>query len=284
MPEALSFQVLGLELAGQRWNAGAALPVLALHGWLDNSESFAAMASHMPDVDLVALDMAGHGWSDHRALHANYLIWDDLREILAVAEQLGWQRFGVLGHSRGAIVAALLAAACPERVTALGLIDGLWAQTKTATQVPSQLGKALALSVPPGDSLFISLEDMVALRLRSGLPLGESAALSLVRRNAIESKQGWRWRSDARLKWPSLMMLTPEQELALHQAIRAPVRLVLADAGLVLAYPDYGSRLSALPQVEWSIQAGGHHLHMEEGQQSIADVFNAFFVKVGPAC
>ena len=81
MPKACSFDVLGVRLAAQRWHAGASHRVIALHGWLDNAESFSLLAPQLPDADLVALDLAGHGWSEHRAAHASYLIWDDLKEI-----------------------------------------------------------------------------------------------------------------------------------------------------------------------------------------------------------
>lgn len=270
--------MLGLQLAAQRWHAGARIPVIALHGWLDNADSFSLIAGHMPNVDLVALDLAGHGMSDHRAAHASYLIWDDLREILAVADALGWQRFGLLGHSRGAIVAALLAAACPERITAIGLIDGLWAQTREAHKAPAQLGRALGAAAPAGkETSFSGLDEMVALRVRSGFPISEAAARKLVRRNAIETPDGWRWRSDARLRQPSLVMLTPDLQEAFLHAIAVPVQLVLAERGLVLAYPDYAERLAELPRICWSLHTGDHHLHMEGAEQVLGRLFNEWF-------
>lgn len=274
-PQQIHFNVLGLKLAAQRWHAGG-VPVIALHGWLDNSESFSRIAPCMPAVDLVALDLAGHGWSDHRAAHAGYLIWDDLREILAVADQLGWQRFGVLGHSRGAIIAALLAAAMPQRVSALGLIDGLWAKTCVAEKMPLQLARALATdtNTPP---VFSTRDDMVALRLRSGFPLSAEAAQQLVWRNAVESDKGWQWRTDPRHKQPSMVMLTPEQQFACHRAIAAPVELALASNGLVLAYPDFAERLLDLPHINWSLHDGDHHLHMEGMQDSLGSIYNKFF-------
>lgn len=280
-PQQIHFDVLGLRLAAQRWHEGG-VPVMALHGWLDNSESFALLAENMPTIDLVALDMAGHGWSDHRAPHANYLIWDDLREILAVADQLGWQRFGLLGHSRGAIIAALLAATAPERIRALGLIEGLWAQTCPASQVPAQIARSLlAEKKQRPDREFTMLDDMVSLRQRNGFPLGELAARQLVARNARQSGTGaWQWRTDPRHKLPSLMMLTPEQQEACHRAIQVPVELALAEQGLVQAYPDYAERLLLLPHISWSLYDGGHHLHMEGAQRILGSTYNNFFQRL----
>lgn len=278
----IRFDVLGLQLAAQRWHEGG-VPVIALHGWLDNSESFAQLAAHMPAVDLVALDMAGHGWSSHRAAHATYLIWDDLREILAVADQLGWQRFGVLGHSRGAIIAALLASAVPERISALGLIDGLWAQTNPAPQTPAQIANSLRAEKQqqrPNRS-FASLGEMVAVRQRNGFPLSDTAAIQLVMRNAVQQSDGrWQWRTDPRHKLPSMMMLTPEQQEACHRAIAVPTELALAEQGVVQAYPDYAERLLALPHINWTLYPGGHHLHMEEAQSILGSSYNNFFQRL----
>jgi len=281
IPEQISFSVLGLKLAAERWHQGA-MPVLALHGWLDNSDSFSLIAPEMPDVDLVALDMAGHGWSDHRAAHASYLIWDDFREILSVADQLGWQRFGLLGHSRGGIIAALLASAMPERVTALGLIDGLWPQTCEAAQTPTQIAHSLrAQQKQPSSRAYPSLDVMAQQRLRHGFPVSEETAQVLVRRNAVQNEEEqWLWRMDARLRHPSMMMLTPEQMRACHRAIAVPTELHLAQQGLVQAYPDYAESLLALPQINWSVHEAGHHLHMEGVQSILGQTFNIFFQRL----
>ncbi|EPM99030.1 alpha/beta fold family hydrolase, partial [Pseudomonas syringae pv. actinidiae ICMP 19070] len=96
-----------------------------MHGWLDNANSFARLAPHLEGLRIVALDLAGHGHSDHRPAGAAYALADYVFDVLQVAEQLGWQRFALLGHSLGAIIAVLLASSLPERVTHLALIDGL---------------------------------------------------------------------------------------------------------------------------------------------------------------
>ncbi len=279
--QQVRFDVLDLQIAAQRWHEGG-LPVIALHGWLDNSESFAAMATHMPTVDLVALDMAGHGWSSHRAAHANYLIWDDIREILAVADALGWQRFGVLGHSRGAIIAALLAAVVPERIRAVGLIDGLWAQTCEPDQVVAQMARSLASeTLRRSERSFGSLEEMVSLRLGSGFSMSAQAAHQLVVRNAIQDNNGrWHWRTDPRHKMPSMLMLSPDQQQAFHRAIQVPVELALATEGVIHAYPDYAEKLLELPHINWSLHAGGHHLHMEGAQSILGHLYNNFFQRL----
>ena len=112
-------------LSALRLGNPAGRKVLALHGWLDNAASFAYLAPLLAGYHVVALDLTGHGLSARRSADASYHIWDDLPEILGVLEVLGWDRFDLMGHSRGAIISTLLASAFPERVQHLVLLDAV---------------------------------------------------------------------------------------------------------------------------------------------------------------
>ncbi len=123
--EEVRLSLAHIELAAHLSGPEDGVPVIALHGWLDNANSFARLAPKLEGLRIVALDMAGHGHSAHRPTGAGYALWDYVFDVLQVAEQLGWKRFALLGHSLGAIVSLVLAGALPERVTHLGLIDGV---------------------------------------------------------------------------------------------------------------------------------------------------------------
>ena len=64
--------------------------------------------------------------------------------MLAAADALGWQRFGLLGHSLGGAIASVLAAACPERIERLLLIEALGPLAGEAEQALAQLQRALS--------------------------------------------------------------------------------------------------------------------------------------------
>ncbi|KAG1587997.1 hypothetical protein G6F46_014705 [Rhizopus delemar] len=55
-------EVGGARVAGLR-NHGEGPRVLALHGWLDNAASFVPLAPHLSSLQLVAIDLPGHGHS-----------------------------------------------------------------------------------------------------------------------------------------------------------------------------------------------------------------------------
>ncbi|TCZ81442.1 alpha/beta fold hydrolase, partial [Lysobacter sp. N42] len=69
-------------------SASGGVPVLALHGWLDNAASFLPMAAHLPGLDLVALDLPGHGASAHLPASADYTLVAAARAALAAADAL----------------------------------------------------------------------------------------------------------------------------------------------------------------------------------------------------
>ncbi|MGD8323921.1 MAG: alpha/beta fold hydrolase, partial [Gammaproteobacteria bacterium] len=105
-PVERTFDVPGLSLAAREWGTAGELPVIALHGWLDNAGSFDLLAPQLSGVHLIALDCAGHGLSGHRSPDATYNVWQDVPDVFAVASRLGWDRFTLLGHSRGAAIAS----------------------------------------------------------------------------------------------------------------------------------------------------------------------------------
>ena len=52
-----------IELAAHLFGPADGLPVIALHGWLDNANSFSRLAPQLKGLRIVALDLAGHGYS-----------------------------------------------------------------------------------------------------------------------------------------------------------------------------------------------------------------------------
>lgn len=277
--EEIRLPLAHMTLAARLYGPSAGHPVIALHGWLDNAASFARLAPRLPGVRLLALELPGHGHSDHRPAGSPYPLWDYLTEIVQVADRLGWSRFALLGHSMGAILGVLLAASLPERVARLALIDGLFALTTPAEQAPRQLGEALRATLtdaPRSPACYASLALAVKARLRGRYRLAPAAAELLVRRGLVEVPGGYAWRSDPRLRLPSPVRLSEAQARAFAEQVSCPVRLVLAEAGLFAA-PEARRRLDGLPFERFWLP-GGHHLHLDDdaGADAVAAVFRDF--------
>ena len=93
------FSVYGQTLSALEWpgrdDGGTAEPDLALHGWLDNAASFSPLSTYLKRP-LLALDVSGHGHSDHRPDGVVTHLVDHVRDVLAVVDQLGWERFTLM--------------------------------------------------------------------------------------------------------------------------------------------------------------------------------------------
>lgn len=278
-PKQRQFNIAGLGYSAQQWGSEAGRPVLALHGWLDNSASFTRLAPQLASLNLVVLDMAGHGQSEHRPGSAPYNIWDDVADVLAIADALGWQHFSLLGHSRGAIIAALLAGSFPERIDRMVLIEGLFPEPVSSENAPKQLAESIRKNRELADKplrVFADVAAAVKARSQGMFPLSEAAARLLTERGITPVTNGFTWSTDQRLLAPSSVKLTRGQIHAFISAIQCPARVLLADDGMPKFYPGFTEAAQQYPQLEVITMAGGHHLHMEEQADAVAKHINDF--------
>ena len=279
-PQELRLRLAHIELAAQVHGPADGRPVIALHGWLDNAATFARLAPKLEGLRIVALDLAGHGHSEHRPAGGGYALWDYVHDVLLVAEQLGWPRFSLLGHSMGAIVSVMLAATFPERVQRLALIDGLVPPTVEADAAVVTLAEALrgrlTLSAKR-KPLYPSLERAAQVRQRGVGHVSYEAARLLAQRGLMQVEGGLTWRTDSRLTLATPLRLTGAHVQAFVTALNCPTRLVLAEQGL-LAQRDGLHDLLAQTSIAVERLPGGHHLHLddERGAQLVADCFNPF--------
>ncbi len=278
--EERRIEAFGMTLAARHWRKGAAggqLPVIAVHGWLDNAVSFDALAGRLTGFEILALDLPGHGRSDHKHQQGSYNIWDDHLQILAVADACGWDRFILIGHSRGAMICTLLAAAMPDRVAQLVCLDGFLPPPNEAAKMPRQLGRFLqdylrADRKPLRE--FQSVEDAIAARARS-VPTCDASARKLLERGLDYDGRVYRWSSDRRLTFASAVKLTAAECDAVLDALIMPVLLILAPEG----YPKWAPSLdfeARNPNIRQVIVGGSHHQHMEAEAVEIAERIAGF--------
>jgi pimeloyl-ACP methyl ester carboxylesterase len=237
-----------------------------LHGWLDNAGSFARLAPLLAArFQVIALELPGHGHSDHLAAGVSYRYLDYVQAVLAAVDAMPLGRYSLLGHSLGAGIAALVAAATPERIEKLLLIEGLGPLGDDGSHTLQRFRDAFA---PRGDNskplrVFRSIEQAASARsMVSGLPA--ELARPIVERGLIETDGGWRWRSDSRLTRPSPVRLADAQIHALLRGIDAPTALLLAQpATSYLPSAPMQARAECVAHLTVTHLDGGHHLHLE---------------------
>jgi pimeloyl-ACP methyl ester carboxylesterase len=264
-PRELDISLPHMQLRAQVWGDEHAPPLLALHGWLDNAGSYALLAPLLADRwRVIALELPGHGHSDHLPTGMHYHFIDYVRTVLATVDVLQLSSYRLLGHSLGAGIAALVAAATPERVERLLLIEGIGPIADDGHHTLRRFRDALT-SLATGRSLraFPSIDHAISARtIASGLPAAQ--ARPIVERGLCETPEGWRWRSDPRLNRPSPLRLPEEQVRALLRGIESPAALLLAEpATSYLPRWQMEERAACVGRIDVSTLPGGHHLHLE---------------------
>ncbi|MGK0546057.1 alpha/beta fold hydrolase [Halomonas cupida] len=266
-------------LAALVWGEEGAPTWLALHGWLDNAASFSRLAPLLArclGIRIVAIDMAGHGLSRPLAGSLDYAIWDYCHDLLDAMDDLGLERAPLLAHSLGAGVACLLAAALPERVERLVLIDGLGALTTAPQETAQQLGRSLKAhrrrrSRSPR---YADLDSAVEARVVGGAtPVDAETVRDIVARNLAPGDDGQlQLRTDPRLLRPSPVRLTDEQVAHLLEAIACEVLLIEGRDGILGDSPRGIAARARVRQLTRHVLEGGHHLHASPSHvQAVAD-------------
>src|SRR5512141_3010049 len=265
-----------LRLEGCAWGDPALPPLLALHGWLDNAASFERLAPLLCEhFHIVAIDLAGHGRSQHRPAGLWYHYLDYLGDVLTAADVLGWQRFSLLGHSLGGAVASMVAAAMPERIERLLLIEALGPMTLPAEQTLAHLRRSFHEGGQTGAlRVFADATEAIDARTRGNGPgLSADAATALIARGTKAVPGGWSWSSDPRLTLTSPVRYTEEQILAVLRGIVAPSLLVLADPSPpFLPRQMIEQRIAQVANIQVRRLRGSHHLHLEDPHPVAAEI------------
>ena len=122
--DARQIEIDGVRLAVLEAGEGGR-PLLLVHGFTGAKEDFADEVDRLAALGfhVVAPDHRGHGASDQPTEEASYSLEIFAADMWGVADALGWERFDLLGHSMGGMVAQLMVIDGPTRIDRLILMD-----------------------------------------------------------------------------------------------------------------------------------------------------------------
>ncbi|MCB1692950.1 MAG: alpha/beta hydrolase [Pseudomonadales bacterium] len=261
----LCFEVLGLRIHARQWGNPEGIPTIGLHGWLDNANTFNRLAPLLPELNLIALDFAGHGLSDHRPEGVHYHPIYDIQEVLAVANELNWHHFTLIGHSMGASIASELAAMFPDRVRASVHVDGFLATGGASPESRiEQTRLAIEKILKPHHQakIFPDVESM-ARRVVEATDQSMEAAIELVSRGHKEVEGGITWRTDPRIRYPTPLRHGRDQINLLLKDSTSPALLIVAEQGDKWYQGEIGLAAEHHPNLRIERMAGTHHIHLE---------------------
>ncbi len=266
--ESLTLDADGLALHVRQRRGASAPAVLFLHGWLDHSHSFDALVAHLPETwRLVLLDFRGMGRSAHVGAGATYQFSDYALDVEATLDGLGLDAVHLVGHSLGGIVSQAYAAARPERVRSVTLIESLGPSGGPPAGAPGRLRGALDdARRPPNRKRYPSVEAAAARLLENSPTLTREAALYLARHGTEPVDGGLAFTFDPRHRRRFGMGYDEAQWMAIQARVTCPLQLILATQGLrhedaLMQSREQGLTTLAHPPLHIP---GGHHVHMEQ--------------------
>lgn len=271
--EEAEFTIFGRRMTAKLWGDAGGPPTLALHGWLDNANTFDRLGPRLPELNLVALDFAGHGHSEHRPTGVHYHSFTDMQDVMAVAEQLGWQTFNLLGHSMGASICSELAATFPERVERSVLIDGILATGGVTME--ERIGhnrEAIEKMLSAHDKAPRTYPDIetMAQRVTEATDQTFEAAIVLVQRGHKATASGVTWRTDPRIRFSTPLRHTRDTINFLLEGSTAPTLLLVAEQGDKWYQGEIPDAQAHHPDLTVHRMTGPHHIHLEP--ETVAEV------------
>jgi lipase len=157
-----------LSLAAHEWGKAGSPVLVCLHGVTSHGRHFARLAERLADrLHVVALDLRGHGAS---TWEPPWYLEQHVADVLAAAPPTPavW-----LGHSFGGRVAYEVAAAAPERVERLVLLD-------PAIRIPPHVALLAAENARP-DRSYVTFQEGIDRRY-------EESVLTTAPRDLVESE------------------------------------------------------------------------------------------------
>lgn len=221
--DTAELEVAGARIAYRAWGKSGSPVAVLVHGGAAHSGWWDHIGPHLTaERRIVAIDLSGHGESDHREIYA-LETWAD--EVLAVAraESDASARPVVFGHSMGGFVALTAARLHGRELAGAVAIDSPVREMSPEVREWIASGREV-----PAGKVYATHDEIVA-RFRT-LPRDESS-LEYVRQHIAASSAravegGWTWKFDPRIFLRSMM--EPED---LAEA-RCPVALVRGERGM----------------------------------------------------
>ena len=242
----------GLRLSALVWGT-AAPEVVLIHGGAQNAHTWdtVALALGRP---LLAVDLPGHGRSDHRPAH-DYEPASMADDVAVAVEALAPRAAAVVGMSLGGLTAICLAAQHPHLVRRLGIVD-VTPGTDRAKAEP-------IIAFVDGPKHFDSFEAILARTVEHNPTRSESSLRRGVLHNAHEMSDGrWRWNYD----WlrgtdaPEQRTRTSFEQLwEKVSEITAPTALWQGGAWSVVDDDDVAEWMRRLPATEHVVVDGAGH-------------------------
>ncbi|XP_019880960.1 probable serine hydrolase isoform X2 [Aethina tumida] len=293
--EEITIPVPWGHISGKWWGPKNTQPIIAIHGWQDNSGTFDSLAPLLKEkgLSLLCIDLPGHGLSSHLPDgQFYYIFWDGVHFLRRVVKYYKWtEPITVIGHSLGGAIAFLYAAAYPDQIKKYVSIDIASPSVRTPEKMVSAIGAAVDKflyyeTLPEEKHPCYTKEEMLDILVdaHNGSVTRQGCEYLLKRAvKPAKHKEGYYvFTRDTRLKVSSLGFLCMEQVLHLARQIKCEVLNIRGNPGMKFDIPEnYNIVLDEIEKsakkLERHVVDGTHHLHLNDGA-CVADIIHKFII------
>ncbi len=274
-PEHRTLQSSGVPL--HVWDYGAACRrddpvVLFLHGFLDTGRSFEFVIQNLiGHCRPLCMDWRGHGFSQPAPPGGSHHQLDHLKDLALALDELqndhGIRPKLLVAHSLGAIVGFIHAAVAPDQIDHYLFLDACGGFTSPPEEQADALARMVKASRKPPPAFRIFKDSAAAAdRIMVNNPGLSRRGAELMVQHATEPTEDGkvRFRFDTRLRGPNPLRLSEETWRELGSRVRAEVRVLLGETGIIDRVPDIPGRIDSIRNSSWETVDGcGHHLHLD---------------------
>ncbi|MBE8163485.1 MAG: alpha/beta hydrolase [Bdellovibrionaceae bacterium] len=234
-----------------------------LHGIMGSLNNWLKVVTHFKnDFEILIFDQRGHGRSCHKEA---YKTADYAKDLEYITNQLGWDKFHLIGHSSGGIVACEYTATYPDKVLSLCIED---ISMEPRKDIGVKIEKLL-LSIPTPFKDTASYKTFFEQKV-PGLTKNffqPNLLGSFLKMNIVEKDNGqWQWRFHRNGVIDSLREARASSFYPQYFSIKCPILVI------------HGSRSEDLPPAEYAKMlthtkaqgvelSSGHWVHFEQCEE-----------------
>lgn len=281
------------------WGLKSVRPIVCLHGWQDNCQSFDPLIYQLPDhLSYLAVDWPGHGRSSRLPDGIVYSLEMYFYSLLLICDHFRWEATSLMGHSLGAVVSFLYAATFANKCDMVIGLDGLQPLNDNFKLIYRHFSKALTMSLEADIRNREQIEppsytyDDLLMKITSGFfrNISEQSAPYILQRSVLPSKKEpfkYYFSRDSRLNASPLPMMGHEIMTMFARKIISPYCFIKSTT-VGFESKQYHKDLAQIvaimcerPCFEMHIAEGDHHVHLNDPSK-VSGLISAFMNKYRP--
>ena len=268
----------GMRFHYLEWGDPQSPPIMLLHGFAQTCHSWDFVALSLCDrYRVIALDQRGHGDSDW-AEDGDYAPETQQGDIGDIVDGLGLKQFVLMGLSMGGRNSLTYAAANPDRVKALVIVDAGPQNLRTGSE-------SIRRFVQQSDELD-SVEEFVE-RVREYNPRRDPEQIrGSIIHNLKQLPDGrWTWKYDKRLRSPDRRIgsgpETTERLWGFVESLRCPTLVVRGEISDIIAMDTAKEMQTRIPNATLVTVPGAGHLVMGDNPAGFERAVTEFLEGLG---